>query len=71
MTDTLGAKAVARATGVSTDTLRTLMADWDEILATTPRGAPAHLLDTLGTRSEVERARRKRQSRATAASRTP
>ena len=53
------------------DELRTVMADWDEILAATPRGTPAHLLDTLGTRSEVEHARRRRQSRVTADSGTP
>jgi DNA-binding transcriptional MerR regulator len=45
------------------DELRTLLAEWDEILTTTPSGQPAHLLDTLGTRAEVERARRTRQSR--------
>ncbi len=44
------------------DDLRTVLADWDDILAKTPSGKPAHLLDMLGTRSEVERARRKRQS---------
>jgi DNA-binding transcriptional MerR regulator len=45
------------------DELRTVIADWDGILAATPRGRQAHLLDTLGRSSEVERARRKRQSK--------
>lgn len=47
------------------DELRKVLADWDEMLATTPSGRPAHLLDMLGTRAEIERARRKRQSRVT------
>ena len=43
--------------------LHTLVAEWDSVLASTPPGKPAHLLDTLGTRVAVEVAVRKRQSR--------
>jgi DNA-binding transcriptional MerR regulator len=43
--------------------LHTLVAEWDSVLARTPPGKPAHLLDTLGTRAAVEVAVRKRQSR--------
>ena len=46
------------------DELRTLLAEWDGILAGTPTGKPARLLDMLGTRATVERARRKRQASA-------
>ena len=45
------------------DELRTLVAEWDSVLARTPAGKAAHLLDTLGTRGAVEVAVRKRQSR--------
>jgi DNA-binding transcriptional MerR regulator len=45
------------------DELRIVLANWDNILSTTPNGKPAYLLDVLGTRSEVERARRNRQAR--------
>jgi DNA-binding transcriptional MerR regulator len=45
------------------DELRTLLAEWDSVLARMQTGKPAHLLDTLGTRAAVERALRKRQSR--------
>ena len=47
------------------DDLQMLLSDWDDILARTPSGRPAHLLDMLGTRAEIERGRRKRQSRVT------
>jgi len=46
------------------DELRTLLAEWDVTLAKTPTGKPARLLDMLGTRATVERARRKRQAGA-------
>jgi DNA-binding transcriptional MerR regulator len=39
------------------DELVLLMKDWDVRLARTPKGQRAHLLDMLGTRAEVERAR--------------
>ena len=45
------------------DDLRALLADWDVLLAKTPPGTSARLLDTLGTRPAVESARRKRQDR--------
>ena len=34
------------------DDLRVLLAEWDERLARTPAGTPAHLLETLGARQE-------------------
>jgi DNA-binding transcriptional MerR regulator len=37
-----------------------LLGEWDETLAVTPQGQRAHLLDTLGSRSNVERTRRDR-----------
>lgn len=45
------------------DELRALLAQWDAILAKTPTGKPARLLERLGTSAGVERARRQRQSR--------
>jgi DNA-binding transcriptional MerR regulator len=45
------------------DELRTLVAEWDSVLARTPAGKPARLLDRLATRPAVERARRKRHER--------
>ena len=43
------------------DELRLLMTDWDARLAKTPQGERAHLLETLGTRTVIERSRRKRR----------
>jgi DNA-binding transcriptional MerR regulator len=43
------------------DELRVLLTDWDERLATTPKGARAHLLETLGTLPAIERRRRARR----------
>jgi DNA-binding transcriptional MerR regulator len=44
------------------DELRVLLADWDGRLLKTPVGARAHLLETLGTRTVIEQARRKRSA---------
>jgi DNA-binding transcriptional MerR regulator len=44
------------------DELRLLLAEWDGKLARTAPGERAHLLETLGTRAIIERARRKRVS---------
>jgi len=46
--------------GMLRNELRTLIADWDVILSNTPAGKPARLLDMLGTKPAVERARRTR-----------
>jgi DNA-binding transcriptional MerR regulator len=43
--------------------LRALVDEWDAILARTPAGTPARLLDTLATRVAVERARHRRSLR--------
>jgi DNA-binding transcriptional MerR regulator len=43
------------------DELRVLLADWDERLATTPNGARARLLETLGNRTLIEQSRRERR----------
>jgi DNA-binding transcriptional MerR regulator len=43
------------------DELRVLLTDWDEKLARTPKGARAHLLETLGSRPAIERSRRGRR----------
>jgi DNA-binding transcriptional MerR regulator len=45
------------------DELRSLVADWDGRLANTPKGGRAHLLETLGDRTVIEQARRKRRRR--------
>ena len=45
------------------DELRSLVADWDERLANTPKGGRAHLLETLGSRAVIEQTRRKRRGR--------
>jgi hypothetical protein len=45
------------------DELRALVADWDGRLASTPKGARAHLLEMLGTRPVIEHTRRKRRER--------
>ena len=42
------------------DELRAVLSEWDEMLASTPIGKPAHLLDTLATRGAIERGRRRR-----------
>jgi DNA-binding transcriptional MerR regulator len=42
--------------------LRDLLTTWDARLAKTPNGERAHLLETLGARDTIERARRSRQS---------
>jgi len=42
------------------DELRVLMTDWDDRLTRTPKGARAHLLETLGTLPVIERSRRAR-----------
>jgi DNA-binding transcriptional MerR regulator len=44
------------------DELRLLLAEWDGKLARTAPGERAHLLETLGTRAIIERARRTRVS---------
>lgn len=43
------------------DELRVLLSDWDQRLEKTPRGARAHLLETLGGRAVIEKARHKRR----------
>ena len=43
------------------DELRVLMTDWDERLTRTPKGARAHLLETLGNLPIIERSRRARR----------
>ena len=40
--------------------LRLLLQEWDVRLAATPDGQRAHLLDTLGSKSAIERTRRER-----------
>lgn len=42
--------------------LRLLLQEWDVKLAKTPPGQRAHLLETLGSRSGIERTRRERQT---------
>jgi hypothetical protein len=42
--------------------LRLLLQEWDVKLAKTPHGERAHLLETLGSKSRIERTRRERQS---------
>lgn len=44
------------------DELRTMLANWDVILAQTPIGTRAHLLDGVATRTAIEQALRKRRS---------
>jgi len=41
--------------------LRQLLVEWDDRLAETPAGARAHLLETLGTKTQIEAARRSRR----------
>jgi DNA-binding transcriptional MerR regulator len=41
-----------------------LLKTWDRALAETPSGQPAHLLESLGTRQPIERARRRRTERS-------
>ncbi len=43
------------------DELRVLMTDWDDRLTRTPKGARAHLLETLRTLPTIERSRRARR----------
>jgi DNA-binding transcriptional MerR regulator len=43
--------------------LRVLLTEWDQTLAATPTGKPAHLLDALANRDRIERARHTRQRR--------
>ncbi len=43
------------------DELRNLVADWDRRLAETAPGERAHLLETLGSKAAIERARGKRR----------
>jgi len=38
-----------------------LLSEWDARLAGTPHGERAHLLETLGAKSSIERARRARR----------
>ena len=45
------------------DELRGLLSEWDAKLACTPQGQPAHLLETLGDKSTIERVRRTRAPR--------
>ena len=45
------------------DDLRRMLKTWDRALAKTPSGQPAHLLESLGTRQPIERARRLRAER--------
>jgi hypothetical protein len=47
------------------DELGMLLSEWDDKLAGTPEGKRAHLLETLGTRSVIERTRRQPQARPT------
>lgn len=42
--------------------LRHLLEEWDERLAGTPAGERAHLLETLGTRPQIETARHQRHA---------
>jgi DNA-binding transcriptional MerR regulator len=42
------------------DDLRRLVKAWDRTLAKTPAGQPAHLLESLGRRGPIERARQRR-----------
>jgi DNA-binding transcriptional MerR regulator len=42
--------------------LRVLLEEWDVTLAKTPDGQRAHLLETLGSKSSIERTRRKRRA---------
>lgn len=42
--------------------LRLLLEAWDLKLAKTPHGQRAHLLETLGSKSRIERSRRERQA---------
>jgi DNA-binding transcriptional MerR regulator len=42
--------------------LRVLVEEWDVKLAETPKGQRAHLLETLGSKSRIERTRRERQA---------
>jgi DNA-binding transcriptional MerR regulator len=46
------------------DDLRRLLKTWDRALAETPPGQPAHLLESLGSRPPIERARKIRTTRA-------
>ena len=43
------------------DDLRALLAEWDTTLAQTPQGQRAHLLESLGSKSAIERTRRARR----------
>jgi DNA-binding transcriptional MerR regulator len=40
--------------------LRGLLTEWDERLARTPKDEPAHLLESLGTKPQIESVRRNR-----------
>jgi len=42
------------------DDLRRVLKEWDRRLARTPPGQPAHLLESLGRRTPIERARQRR-----------
>ena len=45
------------------DDLGRMLKTWDRTLATTPSGQPAHLLESLGARQPIERARGRRTER--------
>jgi DNA-binding transcriptional MerR regulator len=65
----LAAEKLAEAEGRLEDlvalveSLRALLDEWDERLATLPAGAPARLLESLGTRSALSGKRRKTRIR--------
>ena len=46
------------------DELQELLSDWDARLAGTPNGERAHLLETLGAKPTIERARRSRTTQS-------
>lgn len=46
------------------DELQELLSDWDSLLAGTPSGQQAHLLETLGGKPSIERARRSRATQS-------
>jgi acetyl-CoA carboxylase alpha subunit len=42
--------------------LRQLLTEWDDRLAATPAGERAHLLETLGAKTQIEAARHSRRA---------
>ena len=51
--------------------LRGILTEWDERLARTPNGEQAHLLESLGTKPQIESVRRNRAATARRASPKP